>query len=152
MTLHLIKLAVGIDGVAHLREVQARRRATGETLWHPTRHAPKRAEALLDGGSLYWVIRGVIRVRQRLIGLEPATPPLASGDGKARVPVRRCLLLLDPVLVTTVPRTQRPFQGWRYLRSEDAPADAAAGTAGDEEAKADLPAAMVAELAKLGLL
>ena len=142
MTLHLMKLAVGIDSVAHLRAVQEGRRRGEETLSHPTRHAPKRAEELLAGGSLYWVVRGVIRVRQRLVAVEPG---VAAPSGGVAGP---CLLVLDPALVETAPRPQRPFQGWRYLKGEDAPADADAARPPDEA----LPEEMAAELARLGLL
>lgn len=143
MTLHLIKLAVGADSVADIRGYQDRRRAEATTVTHPTRHAPKRAEELLAGGSLYWVVRGVIRARQRLVGIEPGGA--AAGD-----PAKPCLLVLDPALIETVPRPQRPFQGWRYLKAEDARADASAG--GAAQADDELPAEMAAELAKLGLL
>ncbi|MCU0894250.1 MAG: DUF1489 domain-containing protein [Rhodospirillales bacterium] len=144
MTLHLMKLAVGIDSVAHLRAVQEGRRGEQATLSHPTRHAPKRAEELLAGGSLYWVIRGVIRVRQRLVAIEPGVAAVAAGAA------RPCLLVLDPALVETVPRPQRPFQGWRYLKGEDAPADA--GAVGAGQPAEELPAELAVELAKLGLL
>lgn len=143
MTLHLMKLAVGIDSVAHLRAVQAGRRGEAATFSHPTRHAPKRAEELLAGGSLYWVIRGVIRVRQRLVAIEPGVPGPSGGVAGP------CLLVLDPALVETVPRPQRPFQGWRYLKADDAPADAGGV---DDGHPAELPAEMAAELARLGLL
>jgi hypothetical protein len=144
MTLHLMKLAVGIDSVAHLRAVQDGRRGEAATFSHPTRHAPKRAEELLAGGSLYWVIRGVMRVRQRLLAVEPG---VAAPSGGVAGP---CLLILDPALVETVPRPQRPFQGWRYLKAEDAPGDA--GGVGAGQPAQDLPAEMAAELARLGLL
>lgn len=139
MTLHLIKLAVGADSVEDIRVFQDERRGGASTVTHPTRHAPKRADELLAGGSLYWVVRGVVRARQRLIGIEPGTPAGAP-----------CLLALDPELVETVPRPQRPFQGWRYLRADDAPADA--GVAGGSGSGEDLPEEMAAELARLGLL
>lgn len=139
MTLHLIKLAVGAECVEDIRAFQDRRRAGAPTVTHPTRHAPKRADALLAGGSLYWVVRGVIRARQRLVGIEPRTP---TGP---------CLLVLDPALVETVPRAHRPFQGWRYLKGEDAPADAD-GPGSGCGASEELPEEMAAELAKLGLL
>lgn len=140
MTVHLIKLAVGIDSIAHLRRVQAARLSDSGRLHHRTRSVPRRADELLAGGSLYWVIRGVILVRQRLVGVETAEKP---GGG--------CSLLLDPHLAPTVARAQRPFQGWRYLRPEDAPADAPESVTGDEADEA-LPPAMVAELTRLGLL
>lgn len=146
MTLHLIKLAVGIDSLAHLRAIQAARLAAVGRLHHRTRNTPRRAGELLDGGSMYWVIRGVVRVRQRLIGIDSAAEPGADG-----APGPACSLLLDPSFIATVPRAHRPFQGWRYLRADDAPADLPESVAGDEE-REPLPAAMVAELAKLGLL
>ncbi len=156
MTTHLLKLAVGIDNVAHLREVQARRRGAAATVSHVTRHAPRRAAALLDGGSLYWVIRGVIRVRQRLVGIEPGSTAAEGGEGPAPASARSCRLVLDPALIPTVPRGHRAFQGWRYLRGEDAPPDSSSaapeGADAEMEAAGELPAAMVAELAKLGLL
>jgi hypothetical protein len=144
MTLHLLKLAVGAASIDDIRGFQNARRAGASTVSHPTRHAPKRAEELLAGGSLYWVVRGVIRVRQRLVAVEPG---VAAPSGGVAGP---CLLVLDPALVETVPRPQRPFQGWRYLKAEDAPADAdAAGALPSDEA---LPEEMAAELARLGLL
>lgn len=145
MTLHLVKLAVGIDDVDHLARVQQRRRTEairagrGDRLWHLTRNAPRRADELLDGGSIYWVIRGQIRCRQRLVGIEPAV----DSDGR---PCNR--LLLDPELVRTLPRAHRPFQGWRYLAPEDAPPDLDALPSGAEE----MPPEMAAELHALGLI
>lgn len=139
MTLHLIKLCVGIEDVAQLRRVQARRlRQTGR-LFHRTRMTPRRGAELLDGGSLYWVIRGRIRVRQRLTAIEREVD--AEGRGYA------CLVLAAD-LVRCVPRPQRAFQGWRYLHPNDAPADL--GTPPPDAP--DMPQDMVAELRQLGLI
>ena len=143
MTIHLIKLCVGVEDVAHLEQLQAlrlrqAREAGGPAqLRHITRHTPRRAAELLDGGSLYWVIKGFIRVRQRIIGIEP----VKDADGP------RCALVRDPELVPTEARARRPFQGWRYLRPEDAPPDAVGRVD-----TADIPAEMAAELRELGLL
>ena len=145
MTLHLIKLCVGIDSIAHLRERQAWRldteKAAGRApeLRHRTRQTPRRRDALLDGGSLYWVIKGVVQVRQPLADLRPVT----GDDG-----VPRRDIVLEPTLVPTRPRPRRAFQGWRYLLPEDAPADLSFNGA-DAEA---LPPEMRAELIELGLL
>ena len=145
MTLHMIKLAVGIESVRHLAEVQARRleqaRQRGEpaVLRHLTRNAPRQRHELLDGGSLYWVIRGFVRVRQRLIAIEEAVN--ARG-------VPCCALVYDPRHTRTEWRPHRPFQGWRYLKAEDAAPDARTG-AGDAD---HLPTEMVVELRDLGLL
>ncbi|MEK9722619.1 MAG: DUF1489 domain-containing protein [Rhodospirillaceae bacterium] len=145
MTVNLIKLCVGIDDIDHLVRVQAARlaaqRAAGETpaLRHVTRNMPRRAAEVLDGGSLYWVIRRVIAVRQPIVGLEK----VERADGTPA-----CAIVLANEHVRTVPRRSQAFQGWRYFPVEDAPPDLDAGRAGG----AELPAEMAAELRELGLL
>lgn len=139
MALHLIKLAVGVDDVPHLRKLQKeRRRERGRSVFY-TRHMPRRREEILEGGSIYWVVKGYIRVRQRILGFIP----VVEDDGE-----RYTLVRYDPKLVETVWQPKRPFQGWRYLVPKDAPLDRPAG-AGPEDA---LPAAMAEELRALGLL
>ncbi|MEM9705188.1 MAG: DUF1489 domain-containing protein [Pseudomonadota bacterium] len=143
MTLHLQKLCVGahtvddLDAWVRLRVARNKKLGRGAVHDHVTRMFPKRREDLLDGGSLYWVIKGVILVRQRIIDLVEAT----GQDG-----VRRCEILLEPPLIPVTPQPRRAFQGWRYLPSADAPADLSAG------ADDDAPPALRAELAELGLL
>lgn len=134
MTLHLLKLAVGADSIADLEGFQANRRGR---LAHVTRMVPRRAEELLDGGSLYWVIKGQIAVRQGLEAIEPFT----DADG-----VGRCRLVLDRTVVRVRPRPFRAFQGWRYLAPEDSPPDLTSQDA------AEMPEALRSELAALGLL
>lgn len=135
---HLLKVCVGAATVEDLAawrdEWAARERAAGrpETLLHVTRMWPKRADALLAGGSLYWVIGGAVRARQRILGLEPVD----EGDG-----IMRCGLRLSPTVIRTTPRPARPFQGWRYLDAKDAPADLA-GTEGWAELPPDLESAL----------
>lgn len=144
MQLHLIKLCVGISEVEELRSHIARRQAEllarGEPLEqkHTTRMVPSRKAELLDGGSLYWVIKGVIQARQRLVDIRP----FRDRDG-----IRRCHLVMDPKLVATLPRPRRAFQGWRYLDAKEAPRDILQGAAGDA-----LPETLQTELAELGLL
>lgn len=144
MTVHLIKLCVGVEEPEELRQWQAMRRkqrkAAGERAdtFHITRMVPKRKEELLDGGSLYWVMKGSIRARQRLLDVETFT----DNEG-----INRCVLVLDPEIVLTELRGRRPFQGWRYLKPEDAPPDVAEGSAHD-----DMPEEMRAELKALGLI
>ena len=144
MTLHLIKLCVGADDVEDLRRWQNERLAEKKkrkekpVLVHVTRMVPTRADELLDGGSLYWVMKGIIRCRQRLTGIEP----FVDAEG-----IRRCRLVLDPEIVLTQRRERRPFQGWRYLPASDAPADVKAG-----EDFEDMPDEMRRELEELGLL
>ncbi|RMD48543.1 MAG: DUF1489 family protein [Alphaproteobacteria bacterium] len=135
--LNLVKLCVGVDEVGELEAHVARRQARGERMVHVTRMRPRRAEELLAGGSLYWVIGGAIRARQRLLALEAVT----GADG-----VRRCALVLEPRVIRTRPLPRRPFQGWRYLAGRDAPADLPAGAEGEP-----LPAAIAAELERLGV-
>jgi hypothetical protein len=141
--LHLIKLCVGVDSLQELADWQKRRlkekRTKGQKpeLIHITRQMPKRAEELLDGGSLYWVIRGQIMARQALLELRPVK--------KNGVP--HCGLVYDKRLVSVRARPRRAFQGWRYLEPKDAPPDIAAlkGAKG-------LPEPLQRELAVLGLL
>ena len=143
MSLHLIKLCVGVDSVDDLEEWVARRRRekrrSGRPLQqvHVTRMTPKRSDELLDGGSLYWVIRGSVQARQRLVGIEP----FVDADG-----IRRCRLVMEPEVIRTRLQPRRPFQGWRYLKGEDVPADLGQG-----DDPSDLPAELSAELAALGL-
>jgi hypothetical protein len=139
--LHLIKLCVGVADVAELAAWQKERRRQFKRRYniHVTRHYPRRAAELLAGGSLYWVIAGRIRVRQRLIGA------VARRD-KDGVPC--CELRLDPKLIEVAPRYHRPFQGWRYLDPKDAPPDAAGGRVRGDK----LPPALEEELRALGLL
>lgn len=105
---------------------------------HITRMWPKREAELLDGGSIYWVIKGAIQLRQRLIGFEE----IIGEDG-----IRRCGFMLDPELIRTTNALRRPFQGWRYLKSEDAPSDLGAVRENDDA----LPEEMQQSLAKLGV-
>ncbi len=145
MPLHLLKMAVGIGSVAHLAAVQKQRLANApkeggkRILRHFTRNAPRRAGEILDGGSIYWIIKGAIRVRQRILAI--ARKPDLEGR-------RRCELRLDPTLVRTMPRPNKPLQGWRYLETSDAPPDLDAR----DGATRDMPPEMVAELRSLGLL
>lgn len=139
--LHLLKLCVGADTVGDLLDWQAARRAEapGRPLAHVTRMWPRREAELLDGGSLYWVFKGLILARQRLIGLAPRE----GADG-----LRRCALLLDPEVARTEAQPRRPFQGWRYLAPADAPRDLGAGGG----APPDLPPELRAGLELAGVL
>ena len=141
MTLHLIKLCVGARSITDLERWQKKRASerkknggTGDII-HVTRMTPKRADELLAGGSLFWVINGQVAARQRLIALKPVT----------REGVPHCALVLDRRIVPTMPRKHRPFQGWRYLDAKDAPRDL-------KGAKSALPEKLRTELTELGLL
>lgn len=145
MSVHLIKLCVGIESVAHLSERQKFRLAQAEAqggvrdLYHRTRHMPRRRDELLNGGSLYWVIKRVVLVRQTILDLRK----VRCDDG-----IRRCDIILDPNLIVTRPHPRRAFQGWRYLSGEDAPEDLGLEGSGIEE----LPDEMRTQLIEMGLL
>ena len=121
MTLHLIKLCVGVETLEDLRAWRARRAAEGRPVIVHTRQTPKRAAELLEGGSLYWVIKGAVVVRQRMLAVER----LEEGGQS------RCQILLDETLYPTAPQPRRPFQGWRYFEAKDAPPDLATGDGGE---------------------
>jgi hypothetical protein len=140
--LHLLKLCVGPKEVAELAAGQARRAVLDPPLRHQTRMVPKRAAELVEGGSLYWVVAGLIRVRQRILEVREER----WDDGSA------CAgLVLDPELVLLQPRPQKPFQGWRYLDPAGAPPDAPRGALAAEGMEA-LPAALRRELEALCLI
>ena len=145
MTVHIVKLCVGCDTVQDLKDWQDERlkqlKRAGQTpeLCHRTLQAPRRREEVLEGGSLYWVIRGVILVRQRIVDLRPDT----KDDG-----VACCGIVLDRELVATRAQARRAFQGWRYLPAADAPADLRVVGEGE----GDMPRAMRADLRELRLI
>jgi hypothetical protein len=138
-SLHLIKLCVGAEKVEDLTEWQASARAKGPDGLprHVTRMWPKRADDLLDGGSLYWVIKGLVLARQRIVRLDEVD----RGDGK-----KRCGIVMDPIVYRTESVPKRPFQGWRYLPGTDAPRDLSL-----DRANEDLPPTLMAALADIGV-
>ncbi|HCN32421.1 MAG: DUF1489 family protein [Candidatus Micropelagos sp.] len=139
MTLHLIKLAARATGVDDLVNWQSYVRETHGDLFHTTRMMPKRVNELLDDGSIYWVIKRKIRVRQNILDIQPFTDEAG---------IKRCHIFLDPELIATRQQARRPFQGWRYLPTTDAPEDMPMAAEGDDE----LPEHLKAELMALGLL
>jgi hypothetical protein len=145
MALHLLKLCVGCDSVEDLEEWIAERldirRRAGEPVehWHTTRMVPTRGAEIVEGGSLYWVIKASVQCRQRITEIRPFTDDEGIG---------RCRLMLDPEVVRTEWQPRRAFQGWRYLKPADAPRDLGKGRAG----LAEMPPKLRQELAELGLL
>ena len=139
-TVNLIKLSVGSEDVAGLAEWQATKRAqTGDGKpRHVTRMWPKRDAELLNGGSIYWVIKGVILCRQPILRLDPHD----SGDG-----IRRCAIVSEPGLIRVAATPKRAFQGWRYLTVEDAPEDVPL----DRQEEEALPPALSKALAAIGV-
>lgn len=140
-TVHLIKLSVGSDSVEQIEDWQRNRskqRIKGH-YFHLTRMWPKRETELLAGGSIYWVIKGSVQARQRILALEE----VIGDDG-----IRRCAIVLDPALIRTATAIKRPFQGWRYLKPEDAPPDLGAARQNDDA----LPPALAGALSEIGVL
>lgn len=135
---NLVKLCVGADSIADLEAWQAGRLARGEEHRHVTRMWPKRQDEILSGGSLYWVIQGVILCRQRILRLDE----VIGHEG-----IRRCAIVLDPEIQRTAPAPRRPFQGWRYLKAEDAPADLKGAQRNET-----LPPALEMKLSEIGVL
>jgi hypothetical protein len=142
MTIHILKMCVGVEDVEHLAQLQKVRLKRDGVLAHITRNTPRQAEHILDGGSIYWVIKKFIRVRQRLIGIERGI----NAEGKPS-----CALVLDPALVSTELKEFRAFQGWRYFKDADTPADLK-GRKHYGEISETLPVDMAAELKSLGLI
>ena len=138
--INLLKLCVGAEKVEDLTRWQKTPRARGPDGLprHVTRMWPKREAEVLAGGSLYWVFKGVVLARQRILRFDEVD----RGDG-----ILRCGLVLDPKVVRTEAVPKRPFQGWRYLRPEDAPRDLRAGKGGGD----DLPPRLMAALAEIGV-
>jgi len=146
MTVHLIKTAVGVADVAALAERQAGRLRTVDgraVVPGFTRRKPRRAEEIVAGGSIFWIVKRAVRVRQRVLDLVDAV----DGDGEPY-----CEMRLDPELVETVPVPRRPIQGWRYLSVADAPTDLAAAGGGEARDDDPLPVHLVRDLQALGLI
>jgi len=141
MTVHILKLCVGIETVEHLMEVrkgQEHRLSDGTAYhYHMTRFRPKRAEEILDGGSIFWVVKGFIQFRQRIIGLENI-----KIDGAVK-----CKIIMNAKIVRTESQPRRPHQGWRYLTVTDAPRDIVIG-----KNVADMPLELSRELREMGLI
>lgn len=142
MPLNLLKLCVGAESAEDQREWSIHRlkqmRKTGEEemLFHTTRMVPKRKQELLDGGALYWVIKGNVQLRQKILDIRP----FVDDQG-----IRRCKLMLSSDLEATQWQPRRAFQGWRYLEQKDAPPLLSDGSS-------SVPPILHAELAELGLL
>src|ERR1700755_641769 len=145
MSLHLIKLAVGCESVKELKEwiaermLAAKKKGLPQHHIHVTRMTPKRVGDTRGGGSLYWVIRGEVAAREKLIAIEP----FRDKDG-----IGRCRLVMQPKVIAVLPRPMRAFQGWRYFVHSDVPPDLGSAGAGI----AAMPEPLRRELRDLGLL
>ena len=144
MTIHLLHMAARVESVAKLKQLQAERlvQSAAENkseLYTYTRNIPKRMDELIDDGSIYWVIKKYIKVRQRILGIERHT----NEEGRAY-----CAIQIDPELKQVIARRQKAFQGWRYLKPEDIPVDLHPS----QSKVANLPSALADELRELGLI
>jgi len=135
--INLVKLCVGAEAVEDLLAWQKSRFGSDNPV-HVTRMWPKRAEEILAGGSLYWVFKGAVLARQRIVALEPRT----GADG-----IARCAIVMDPEVIRTEPMPKRPFQGWRYMPAADSPRDLPKGRGREEP----LPRELLQALAEIGL-
>jgi len=142
MVVHIVKLAVGVEDIDHLVKLQKARQKRDGALVHITRNTPKKSEEILDGGSIFWVIKKFVRVRQRIVGIERGV----NSEGRPS-----CSFVLDTALVKTELKEFRAFQGWRYFRQGEIPRDLnETGKTGMSSDK--LPVDMEEELRNLGLL
>ena len=136
MVLHLVKLCVGADSLEDLERWRDTCAPGTQLMPHTTRMTPKRGKELLAGGSLYWVIKRVIQARQRIVELEEFVDEAG---------IKRCTIWMDNEIVPTAPAPKRPFQGWRYLKPEQAPKDLSVQSGGE-----DLPAELRKKLIEIG--
>ncbi len=139
--INLIKLCVGINSIEHLIEVRKKRREQGLARYenydvHRTRMMPKKRDEIINKGSIYWVINGQIQCRQLIVDLQKQI----DEEGKSC-----CDIVMDKKIIRTIWQPKQAFQGWRYLKPSDAPADL--------DARADKEnMEIVAQLSKLGLI
>ncbi len=142
MALNIIKLAVGIEEVDHLGERQKRWQNANGNYQHRTRMMPSRSGEILPGGSMYWVIKRLVQVRQPIVAFHQKT----DESGK-----NYCIIELEPRHILVEPIAKRPFQGWRYLKAEEAPRDIAQSSAA-RYIDPKMPKELRLELQRLGLL
>ncbi|MEM7618847.1 MAG: DUF1489 domain-containing protein [Pseudomonadota bacterium] len=144
MSIHLVKLCVGIESVDHLKQSiqsrfkQEKLKSANAQLFHTTRMIPKKGPELINDGSLYWVIKGHIQARQKILDIQP----FQDNEG-----IKRCNIIVDKKLVLTQWHPRSAFQGWRYLYGEDAPQDMS-----DNILEANLPIQMRKDLMELRLI
>lgn len=151
MPVHLIKLCVGVERIDEMEdwiaECEAARKKgkRGPRLEHVTRSMPKRRDEVLEGGSLFWVIKGFVQLRQPIRDLVAR---------RGRDGIERCAIVFEPKVQRVEPRPHRAFQGWRYLEAKDAPRDMTVGASGKRSRKgeAELPPELLLELKSLGIL
>ncbi|MFL2801476.1 MAG: DUF1489 family protein [Paracoccaceae bacterium] len=140
---NLIKLCVGNQNVSDLYNSQKNRIIHHEKSDLPatffiTRMRPKRENEILNGGSVFWVFKGLILARQKIIGFE---------DFVSKDTIKRCKIILDRKIILTDTHQKKPFQGWRYFKEQDAPKDREIFS----EDKLQLPLKIEKELSEIGI-
>ena len=145
-SINIVKLAVGVQSVEELALIQRRflnqlRDQTNKGFYHSTKLMPKKHEAIVESGSLYWVIKGVICARQKIVEIIKQEDP----DG-----IKRCRIYLEDAIIKTTPVRKRPFQGWRYLKKNKTPADIIDPITGSFDD--DIPLEVQRQLLEVGLL
>jgi len=145
-TVNIVKLAVGVQSVEELALIQRRFlnqsvNQENNCFYHSTKLMPKKHEAIVKSGSLYWVIKGVICARQKIVAITKQV----DSDG-----IKRCKIFLNDSIVKTTPIRKRPFQGWRYLKKNKTPADIVNPVTGTFDD--DIPLEVQQQLLEVGLL
>ena len=146
MHINLMRPCVGIGSPEELYDFQKSHRIERDKDGTPytfftTRNTPKRAEELINGGSVFWITKSAMRMRQSIINVET----LLDEDGK-----KFCKISTDPEIMLVVPKSQKAFQGWRYLPAEKSPNDL--HPLDPHHAQNQPDEKMAKELAELGLL
>jgi hypothetical protein len=143
---NLLKTAAGLQEIDQLVERQRGNRMIYEgekATYAYTRYMPKRYDEILrTDGSIYWILKNRIQVRQRILGFE-----MTKDDGDE---FEWCKIIVDPQFWLTVAQPKKAIQGWRYLDEKDAPKDRVKYIAGSSNEEP--PEEMAAELKRLGLL
>ena len=138
MTYHLKKIAVGIESIERLRIRQKMLADAYGKIIHTTRNMPKQKNQLIKTGSIFWIIKRNVLVRQKILDIIS----VIREDG-----TKGCEIELDTDLVRVIPTPMKPFQGWRYYMADDIPPDLNLSNEDNE----DLPEKINSELIKLGL-
>ncbi len=143
MPLHILKVAAGISSIDQLKMVVDRYSYHDPELGHimhmSSRNTPKRADEILGGGSIFWIIKRTIVARAPVISIREEE----RLDGR-----KGCQMCIRPEVILTVPQPKRGFQGWRYLKDNEAPNDLENSIKSDGQGSPEL----AAELKELGLL
>lgn len=144
-TIHLLRTAAGLKDLQELQDVQGHFRTRsvkglGQVVVVTTRNTPKRADELLNGGSLYWIVKNAIQARQDILDIRT----VKDADGQTQ-----CQILLAPQIMRVLPVAQKAVQGWRYLDGAKAPRDLGVMGGANDDAP---PEDMAQELRNLGLL